>query len=114
MRAAPKHLNINPGKGALPGLRMVMDCMVGVRPPWTAGVSAFNRRMSGQMQEHNRPHPTFLMLELLFFGRAFQGGGRALAALNGLGNRVEVPGADFTLMLHGGETTISCRKFGFL
>ena len=28
-----------------------------LRPLWMAGVPVFNRRMSGQMQEHNRPAP---------------------------------------------------------
>ena len=54
------------------------------------------------------------LLELFFFGRAFQRDGRRLTALDGLGHRVEVAGTDFALVLDRGKAAIGGGEFSFL
>ena len=52
-----------------------------------------------------------LAVELLFLGGSLQRHGRALPALDGLGDGIEVAGADFALVLDRGETALGRREF---
>src|SRR5688572_30701079 len=52
--------------------------------------------------------------ELLLLGRTLERDGRGLAALDGLGHRVEVAGADLALVLDRGEALVGRRELGLL
>ena len=56
----------------------------------------------------------FLVEELFVLGRTVQRRGRALVLLDGLGDGVEVAGADFALVFHSREALLRGGEFGFL
>src|SRR5688500_12170895 len=71
------------------------------RPPTAGGYEASRRGGA-------------LLVELRFLGRTPQRDGGGLAALDGLGHRVEVAGADLALVLDRGEALVGRGELRFL
>src|SRR5439155_24056847 len=72
---------------------------------------ADGRRRSGVGDRQLR---SWLVEELFVFGRTLERGGRGLADLHRLRDRLEVTGSDLALMLDRSETLRRRREFGFL